>query len=51
VGFYRDVIDGTVNNNSVSRVENCILEDRRVTVDEIAAELSLHVSSVEKISR
>jgi len=34
--------------DNINRVENCILEDRRMTVHEIAAELSPSVSSVEK---
>jgi len=38
-----------ITDQNVSQVETCILVDRRVTVREIANELSLTVGSVETI--
>ena len=39
----------TITDHNISQVETCILVDRRVTVREIANELSLSVGSVETI--
>jgi len=39
-----------ITDQNISQVETCILVDRRVTVREIANELSLSVGSVETIN-